>query len=132
MENKTNLELVTPSKILINRQVNMIVMPGTEGEIGAMVKHTPILTSLKRGLVKIYDGNELSDNIAVDGGIAEINEKEVIILSERAEILSELIEKDIKEKLDMLERQINNFDKLIADIAKQEINFYNYLLSFIK
>ena len=89
MSDLTNIDLVTPLQLLVSKEVKMAVMPGADGDLGIMVKHTPLMTLLRRGFVKLYDdGNNLIEEIAVDGGVAEVNEKNITILCERAETIN--------------------------------------------
>ena len=85
MAETTNLEVVTPSAIIVSEPVEMVVVPGSDGQIGARPRHSKVISTLDRGLVDIFNDNKISSQIMIDGGIAEINETTVTILAERAE-----------------------------------------------
>ncbi|EKE09907.1 MAG: hypothetical protein ACD_16C00100G0069 [uncultured bacterium] len=64
--------LVTPEKILFKKDVSMVVIPGLEGDIGVLSNHAPLLTVLRPGVVRIYEGSDILLRIFVDGGFSEI------------------------------------------------------------
>jgi F-type H+-transporting ATPase subunit epsilon len=53
MVDTTNLEIVTPSKVLVSEPVEMVVLPGSDGNIGALPRHSKVMSSLDRGVVDI-------------------------------------------------------------------------------
>ncbi len=129
MTDLTNLELVTPSELLVSRKVRLAVMPGIDGDLGIMVKHTPLMTLLKRGFVKLYDdANNLIEEIAVDGGVAEVNNKSIIILCERAEKIELSKKQIIEEKIKNVQKNLDNDDENISNSAREESDFLTYVL----
>lgn len=84
------LEIVSPERLLLSREVDMVVVPGTEGDIGVLPGHSMLITSLRGGLVTIYEGKEATDQFFVTGGFAEITESRCSVLADeiirRAEI----------------------------------------------
>ena len=78
-----HFELVTPEKLVRSEDVYMVVVPGTEGEFGAMAGHAPTMTTLKDGEIKVYKTQgSAPESIAVSGGFAEVNDKGLTILAE--------------------------------------------------
>ena len=51
MADTTNLEIVTPSMVLVSEPVEMVVLPGSDGNIGALPRHSQVMSSLDRGIV---------------------------------------------------------------------------------
>jgi len=132
MSDLTNIDLVTPLQVLVSKEVKMAVMPGADGDLGIMVKHTPLMTLLRRGFVKLYDnGNNLIEEIAVDGGVAEVNEKNITILCERAETINAANKQMIEEKIKNCQKQINDNDDTISSSAKKESEFLTFVLNKI-
>ena len=64
--------LVTPEKILFEKEVSMVVIPGQKGDIGVLPNHAPLLTVLRPGVIRIYEGSEIVLRIFVDGGFSEV------------------------------------------------------------
>ncbi len=78
-----HFELVTPEKLVRSEDVYMVVVPGTEGEFGAMAGHAPTMTTLKDGEIKIYKTQgSAPETITVSGGFAEVSDKGLTILAE--------------------------------------------------
>ena len=99
-EDKFNLELVTPEKILVSGQVESACIPGVEGDMTVFPNHSALATSIRPGYLEINESGK-SETYFLAGGFVEISQKEVIVLAEQAmlksdvsvEILSELIRK---------------------------------------
>ncbi len=80
-----HFELVTPERLVRSEDVYMVVVPGTEGEFGAMAGHAPVMTALKDGDLKVYKtAGGQPESITVSGGFAEVSEKGLTILAESA------------------------------------------------
>ena len=84
MAEKIQLELVTPSCILAQKAVEMVVAPGVEGLFGVLPRHAPLLAGLERGIVEVHEGGRVTDRIMIDGGLADVSGVSVIIMAERA------------------------------------------------
>jgi F-type H+-transporting ATPase subunit epsilon len=80
-----HFELVTPEKLVMSDNVYMVVVPGTEGDSGIMAGHAPYMTTLKNGEVSVYrtQGGQ-PERIAVTGGFAEVSDRGLTVLAERA------------------------------------------------
>ena len=78
-------ELVTPERLVRAEEVHMVVVPGTEGEFGVLEGHAPFMSTIRNGDLAIYRaaGGE-PERIAIEGGFAEVNERGLTVLAERA------------------------------------------------
>ena len=80
-----HFELVTPDRLVMSADVYMVVVPGTEGESGIMAGHAPYMTTLKNGDIAVYRNQGAQpERIAVTGGCAEVSDKGLTVLAERA------------------------------------------------
>jgi F-type H+-transporting ATPase subunit epsilon len=131
MSDTTNLEVVTPSMVLVSEPVEMVVVPGSDGQIGALPRHSKVMSTLDRGVVDIYNDSKITSRIMIDGGIAEINETSVIILAERAEKLDKANKQNLEEQLLTFKSQENHEDKNIADLAIKNSSFIKAVLDNI-
>lgn len=131
MADTTNLEIVTPSMVLVSEPVEMVVLPGSDGNIGALPRHSQVMSSLDRGIVDIFNDNKIVSRIMIDGGIAEINETSVTILAERAEKLDKSNKQVLEEKLTGFKSQENNTDQNIAKMAIKNSSFMKAVLDNI-
>jgi F-type H+-transporting ATPase subunit epsilon len=84
------LEILSPEKLLLARDVDMVVIPGTEGDLGVLPGHSKLITGLRGGLVDIYEGSNITDRFFVTGGFAEVTETHVAVLADSITRQSEL------------------------------------------
>jgi len=131
MADTTNLEIVTPSMVLVSEPVEMVVLPGSDGNIGALPRHSQVMSSLDRGIIDIFNDNKIVSRIMIDGGIAEINETSVTILAERAEKLDKSNKQVLEEKLTGFKAQENDADQNIAKMAIKNSSFMKAVLDNI-
>jgi F-type H+-transporting ATPase subunit epsilon len=80
---KLRLEIVTPEAKAYSEDVDMVTVPGSEGELGILPQHVPLLTSIKPGELRVLkDGKETW--LAVGEGFVEITQERVIVLTDMA------------------------------------------------
>ncbi len=84
MAEQIRLDIVTPEKLVLSEDVDIIIATATEGEFGVLHGHIPFLTTLQPGELRYRQGNSVS-YMAVSGGFAEVSENTVTILAESAE-----------------------------------------------
>ena len=84
------LEIISPEKLLLARDVDMVVIPGTEGDLGILPGHSKLITGLRGGLVDIYENNKITDRFFVSGGFAEVTETYCAVLADAIIRQSEL------------------------------------------
>ncbi|HEY5721134.1 MAG TPA: ATP synthase F1 subunit epsilon [Allosphingosinicella sp.] len=80
-----HFELVTPERLLRSEDVQMVVVPGSEGEFGVMAGHAPYMSTMREGDLAVYrtfPGEP--ELIPVQGGFAEVNEAGLTILATMA------------------------------------------------
>jgi F-type H+-transporting ATPase subunit epsilon len=83
-DDKVKFELVSPEKILLSRAVDMVVVPGAEGDMGVLPRHSPMITTVRPGTIVIYEGGAVSDRIFIAGGFAEVSDNRCTVLAEEA------------------------------------------------
>jgi F-type H+-transporting ATPase subunit epsilon len=78
-----HFEIVTPERLVRSEDAYMVTVPGSEGDMGILAGHAPVMSSLRDGVVRIYatDGATPTE-VAVSGGFVEVNEKGLTILAE--------------------------------------------------
>jgi F-type H+-transporting ATPase subunit epsilon len=80
-----HFELVTPEKLLRSEDVHMVVVPGTEGDFGAMEGHASLMAVVRTGELTVYSNpTTVIARIHVEGGFAEVNERGLTVLAEAA------------------------------------------------
>jgi F-type H+-transporting ATPase subunit epsilon len=82
-----HFELVTPERLVRSEEVYMVVVPGSEGEFGVLEGHAPFMSTLKNGDIAIYRSGmgDTPERIAVEGGFAEVSDRGLIVLAEKAD-----------------------------------------------
>jgi F-type H+-transporting ATPase subunit epsilon len=85
MAGNIRLEIVTPQKSVVSEDAQIVVAPGTLGEFGVLVGHTPFLSTLKVGTLRYTDAKGNEHYVFVSGGFAEALPDKVTILAESAE-----------------------------------------------
>jgi F-type H+-transporting ATPase subunit epsilon len=85
----THLEIVTIERKVYSEDVDMVIAPGSEGELGILPNHTPLLTTLTEGVLRVKRGGE-EEVFAIGGGIMEVLPNKVIVLADAAEASDEI------------------------------------------
>src|SRR5436190_9610215 len=103
---KIAFDLVSPERLLLSCTADMVTVPGTEGYMGVMAGHAPLVSTLRAGMVDVMvDGKD--DRYFIRGGFAEIGPAKITILAEEA--------------LPMTEMDLAVLDQRIADAQEDEI-----------
>lgn len=106
MAEQIQFELVSPERLLMSRAVDMVVVPGVEGDFGALPSHAPFISTLRPGVIAVYEGNQVTDRLFVAGGFAEVTPERCTVLAERAmpvaELSREAIDAEIRDARDDL------------------------------
>ncbi|MDP2386103.1 MAG: ATP synthase F1 subunit epsilon [Bacteroidota bacterium] len=76
------LEIVTPDKKLFEGEAKSLTVPGSEGSLGILDNHAPMIASLKKGTVKITDAASQVQKFEIKGGVVEVLKNKVIVLAE--------------------------------------------------
>lgn len=79
------LSIVAPDRTILDEPVQSVIMPGTEGYLGILKGHVPLITSLKPGFVEYLDESNQRHFVAVSGGFAEVAGDRVSVLADAAE-----------------------------------------------
>ncbi len=89
MADTVEFELVSPERLLVSEAVEMVVVPGAEGDFGVLPGHAPFLSTLRPGVITIYANRAPREAIFVAGGFAEVTEARLTVLAEEAVKLAE-------------------------------------------
>jgi F-type H+-transporting ATPase subunit epsilon len=83
------LEIVTPERLAYSDTVDAVVLPGSEGEMGVLPHHAPLLATLGVGELRIRKGGE-EEAFAIVGGFVQVRPDKVVIMAETADMASEI------------------------------------------
>ncbi|MEO5336153.1 MAG: ATP synthase F1 subunit epsilon [Magnetospirillum sp. WYHS-4] len=114
MAEKIQFEIVTPAKLMLSEEADMVVAPGGDGDFGVLPGHAPMLSTLRAGTIDVYTGDKVRNKIFVEGGFAEVTGERCTILAQVAIPLREIGREDAERRLskarDGLE-SADNFEK---------------------
>lgn len=88
-DRKVLCEIVSPEELLYSGEVRMVVARGIDGEIGILPLHTPLVTVLDIGVLRLKFGDRW-EYVAVHGGYLEVREDKVTVLADSAELASKI------------------------------------------
>lgn len=119
-------EIVSPEKLLLSAQAELVTIPGVEGDMGIMDNHAPVMTSLRPGVVsaKLADGTDLS--FFVRGGFADVTPTSLTVLAEfavpQAELTRELFEEQRAHATQALEMADDELAEVNARSLLEQLN----------
>src|ERR1700712_5110103 len=103
---KIGFDLVSPERLLLSAEADMVTVPGSEGYMGVMAGHSPLVSTLRAGMIDVLvDGKD--DRYFIRGGFAEIGPAKITVLAEEA--------------LPMSEMDLAVLDQRIADAQEDEL-----------
>jgi len=128
-----SFDLVSPEQLLFNDEAGMIIVPGKDGDIGVLPRHSKVLSSLRPGRVMVYGENKnLLKSFFVAEGFVEINPEKCIVLAEGVNEMSDLDKNSIQQQIQELESSASDSAKEELAIAQSKIaaldsNYYEKL-----
>jgi F-type H+-transporting ATPase subunit epsilon len=90
MSEKVQFELVSPDRLLVSEAVDMVVVPGSEGDFGVLKDHAPFISAVRPGVIEVHDQGQVKSRIFVAGGFAEVNGERCTVLAQEALLLAEI------------------------------------------
>lgn len=118
MADTTMFELVSPERLLMSKDVSMVVVPGADGLFGVLPRHSPLLSTLLPGVIDVYEDGSVTDRIFVAGGFAEVTEDRCTVLAEEATAVAEL-------DLDQAEQNLAGLREAMQDATGSEADRLN-------
>ncbi len=118
------LEIVSPEKLLLSRPVEMVVLPAYEGEMGVLQGHSPMIVLLRGGMIRLYDGGQVKEQLYVSGGFAEVTPERVTVLATEATPAADVSRAEGEKRLAAAEADYAAADKsdvVLLDAAMDRI-----------
>ncbi|NLA11014.1 MAG: F0F1 ATP synthase subunit epsilon [Firmicutes bacterium] len=112
-------EVVTPERKILQEEVDSVIAPGTEGYLGVLPRHTPLLTTLKPGVVSYRKAAGADERLAVSGGFMEAGPDRVVILADTAELAGEIDVERARQARERAERRLQERPAEL-DVARAE------------
>ena len=117
MAENIKLEVVTPEKSVVSEESQIVMSPGSLGEFGVLIGHTPFLTTLKIGTIHYKDAGGTEKYVFVNSGFAEALPDKVTVLAESAERRKDIDVERAKAAMERAEK------RLAEDRSKEDIDF---------
>lgn len=116
-KNKLRLQIITPARAVFNAEVDSVVLRTTEGDMGVYYDHEPVVTLLSYGVLR-YKVEGKTYNVTTMSGFAEVTEDKVVVLTDAAELESEI---DFERAKAARERAESRLSKKEDDIARAQV-----------
>jgi len=126
-----HFDLVSPEKLAFSGEVDQVDIPGTEGDFGVLAGHAPFISGVRPGIITVFTGDK-HEKFIVLGGVAEVSEKGLTLLTEVATSMEELdrarfaetvseMEENLKEKqgdeLDQALERLDHFKSIQHELS---------------
>lgn len=111
------LEVVTPENVVVSEEAQIVASPGSLGEFGVLIGHTPFLTTLKTGIIRYTTADGTERFVFVSGGFAEALPDKVTVLAESAERRKDIDLERAKAAMERAEKRLSE------DRSKEGIDF---------
>lgn len=115
MADKVEFELVSPATLLFSDAVDMVVVPGEEGDFAALPGHAPLISKVRPGVIDIHDEGAVSRRIFVAGGFAEVTQERCTVLAEEACPVESILLAEAEQRLDAAREAAQSADKTAAE-----------------
>ena len=113
MADKLQFDLVSPERLILSEAVDMVTVPGKEGDMGILANHAPVMATLRPGLLDVETAGQAVRRIFVRGGFAEVTPSGLTVLAEFAVPLEELDAAKI-------DQEIKNAQEDVADAKSDD------------
>ena len=115
MPETTRFELVSPERLIISKDVSMVVVPGSEGLFGVLPRHTSMLSALAPGVVDVYEADVITERLFVVNGFAEVTADRCTVLAEDVIPIEELNPNALESKIEEMRVEARNASDKEAD-----------------
>lgn len=124
MNNKINFDFVSPEVSIVSSEVEMVLIPGIEGDAGILPNHSPFMTTLRQGIVEVTFEEGNVKRYLVEGGFADINQDKMTLLAENSLNLSDLDSNTLKTEIDIINDRLasaEDYEKISLEERKSLI-----------
>ena len=121
------LEIVTPERLAYSESVDGVVLPGSEGELGVLPHHAPLVSTLGIGELRIRKGGQ-EETFAIAGGFVQVRPDKVVVMAETADMASEIDVEKAQEARREAERALETGYDEGADLSMARAQLQQALL----
>ena len=99
MTKTAEFELVAPEELLLSELVELVVVPGAEGDFGVLPGHSPLISTLRTGVITVYEKNEVKKRLFVSGGFVEVTPERCTVLADEAVSIETANRRDVENRV---------------------------------
>lgn len=121
MADTIEFELVSPEKLLKSEPVEMVVVPGAEGDVGILPMHSPLICTVRPGVIRVHEGTQVKERIFVGGGFCEAGEERVTVLAEEAMPIDDIDRSAAQERLDAARKAVDEASDEDREDSEREL-----------
>ena len=124
MNNKINFDFVSPEASIVSSEVEMVLIPGIDGDAGILPNHSPFMTTLRQGIVEVTFEEGNVKRYLVEGGFADITQDKMTILAENSLNLSDSDSNTLKNEIEIINEKLvsaGDNEKILLDERKSLI-----------
>ena len=122
-----HLEIVTPERLAYSDEVDSVVLPGSEGELGVLPHHAPLVSTLGAGELRLRKG-AIEESFAIVGGFVQVLPDKVVVMAETADMASEIDLEKAQEARRKAEQALEGGFVEGADLAAARASLLSALL----
>lgn len=129
MADKLQFDLVAPERRVFTGEVDMVVVPGSEGDFGVLPGHAPFMATIRTGAISVHDGSQVRRTF-IHGGFAEVTPAGLTILAEEAIALADVNASEVEQALKNAREDLADAqDEVRREEAQDRVTKYEALLS---
>jgi len=129
MADTTTFELVSPEKLVMSKDVSMVVVPGAEGLFGVLPRHTSMLSTLAPGVINVYEGDNVTDSLFVVNGLAEVTEERCTVLAEEVIPVDDIDTDKYEKQIEALKDEASHSEGGSAEKIRKNIEELQQILA---
>lgn len=127
-----NLSITTPEALISSTEVDMVTIPGEEGDFAVLAEHAPLISTIRPGAIEVYSGNEIITRYFVTGGFVEVNQAGCNILATRIENITSINRSDVESRIKKIEKAIRHpEDEFDLAHNQEELKLAEVLLELV-
>jgi F-type H+-transporting ATPase subunit epsilon len=121
MADRVEFELVSPARLLVSEPVEMVVVPGVEGDFGVLPGHAPVIAQVRPGVIDIHGDGKVIRRIFVAGGFAEVTPERCTVLAEEAQPVEDIDGAEARERLAAARTAMDNPEDIDARARRARV-----------
>ncbi|UTW51342.1 ATP synthase F1 subunit epsilon [bacterium SCSIO 12827] len=119
MADTIQFDLVSPTKLVASQAVDMVVVPGGEGDLGVLPGHSLLIGTVRPGVIDIHEGGKVTNSIFVAGGFVEVNPETCTVLVEEATAVADIDKAAASQRLQDAQKALADADDARAKSAAE-------------